>query len=372
MNGYPLITRKAVQENKVLKNLQKQSLKGHKNGWGMFPRARIGKIAKLRDHDSFLDFTEGCEKAEKPVQTAEELSVQDIEKTGLCGLSGSGFPVYKKLGAVIASNAENKFLIINGVECDPGLLHDGWLFSHKSGELEKGIALLDKLIGFRKISIAVKSKPACMDSRYEIHIVPDRYPAGAERLLIREILGTRLSPDDIPAEKGILVLNMQTVYAISKSTAEKKSVQTRFLTVLNLMKGEAVVVHAETGASIIGTALNVFPDCAGMTVYHGSGVMSAEKTETADRITCKTNLIACGPEISYTEEQACRKCGKCSHNCPMKLNVSKMVQKAEQKDTADIAAYNPGLCMQCGTCTYYCAAGKNVMGVISSLREQVQ
>jgi Na+-translocating ferredoxin:NAD+ oxidoreductase RnfC subunit len=49
----------------------------------------------------------------------------------------------------MASNAAKKHLIINGVECDPGLVHDRWLIEHHMHEIEQGAEILKRLINIQ-------------------------------------------------------------------------------------------------------------------------------------------------------------------------------------------------------------------------------
>lgn len=55
-------------------------------------------------------------------------------------------------------------------------------------------------------------------SNYSIAEVPARYPMGEEHFLIEEILHTSIEKDQYPADFGILVLNLQSIYQISKIT----------------------------------------------------------------------------------------------------------------------------------------------------------
>lgn len=53
---------------------------------------------------------------------ANEL-VAKLAAVGLTGNSGSGFPTSEKIKAFCSSAAENKYIVINGAECEPGLLY---------------------------------------------------------------------------------------------------------------------------------------------------------------------------------------------------------------------------------------------------------
>lgn len=368
MIEYPLINKKLVKTNKAVKIVQKQSLKSYRTVKGHYPKAKIGKVVKLRSYDSFLDLTNNDDRTKDlEIQDMNEI-LQAIENRNLCGLSGGGHPTFQKIQTLLNSNAKDKYLIINGVECDPGLLHDEWLLDNHQDEIQKGIKLLANNFNFKEIILATKSERANTVD-YQAKTVPNRYPMGAERILINEVLGISLSKEEIPASKGILVLNVQTIYAIYETIFKVNPSEARFISVVDFMAGEAVIVRVNIGESVIEIVKKVFPNHTYPSVYFGGGIMMAKVATHSDQVSYKTNIIVCGPDISYNPETKCKHCGGCTKKCPMDLKVMKMVQKVEKKDLSNISEFKPHLCLNCGTCTYFCRAGKNVSGIISGLSD---
>ena len=48
-----------------------------------------------------------------------------------------------------------------------------------------------------------------------IHLLPDLYPVGEERAVVRECLGIMLSPSQLPSEADAVVLNVETVLRVA-------------------------------------------------------------------------------------------------------------------------------------------------------------
>jgi Na+-translocating ferredoxin:NAD+ oxidoreductase RnfC subunit len=366
MNEYPLITKKEVKKNKVLKNIQKKTLKSHRKIKGKFPKAKIGKLVELRVNNNFIDLSDNYYQEQELKQMDTEDFLHKIEEMGVYGLSGDGYPTYKKLRAVLEAEVKVKYLIVNAVECDPGLIHDNWLLNNRMKEIEKGIQLLKQYIGFSKILIATKEETK-NTIPVMLHTVPDRYPMGAEKILIKEMLGILLNDKEIPATKGILVLNVQTVYTIYEAIYKSCKADKRWITVADLTTGEAVTVRVPLNSKVVDVVTKVLGKKPDRTVFFGGGIMSGRKADKDDIITEKTNFIGYGVEVTYNQDSKCKKCGACARKCPMNIKVNKIIQAMEKNDKDKLKELDYQSCIKCGTCTYYCSAGKNTMELISSL-----
>lgn len=366
----PIIRKKLVRKNKILKLIQKESKKKYGKVRGSQVKGKVFKLVRLEQPMEFLDLTEP-EKTKMNYQyfRSEEI-LERIQKSNLTGLSGNGFSTYEKIRTVYKSRSKSKVLIINAVECDPGLLHDEWLLHNKKREVHMGIELLSSCIPFQKVILA--SKEAIPSSEITCYQVPNRYPMGAEKLLIQQVLGQELASEEIPADKGILVLNVQTVLAIGEIVMEQKSFQSRYLTVADLTTGEAKVVKAYLGSNAKQVLERVFRKQERKVAYYGGGAMMAEPLTETSVITKKTNFIGYSYGNVFDDFAKCVKCGECTKHCPMNLDVRKMIQLMENGKYTEVMAYHPDQCIQCGTCSYYCRAGKNVMGMIADLRENVR
>lgn len=373
MKDYPIITKKELKKCKALKKVQRKYCKMHRHTKGKFPKAKIGKVIELREKDNFIDLTINIGIKENlgginSINMSADEFLNEIRKQKVCGFSGSGFPTDIKLQTIIKANTKEKYLIVNGVECDPGLIHDTWLIQHHLSEIEKGIQILDKYVGFTKIILATKEDNIQTSNSYQVHTVPNRYPMGAEKILINEILEIELSANEIPVDKGFLVINVQTVYAIYEAILNKCEANTRFVTLADLTSGDAIVARVSMRDNIINIINTIMGKKQDKTVYFGGGIMSGVKAGTDDIVSAKTNFIGYGNEKIYTQDAKCKKCGMCARKCPMNIKVNKIIQAIEKDNLEKVKELQPEKCIQCGTCTYYCSAGKNTMDLVSSFK----
>ena len=76
--------------------------------------------------------------------------LKKIEKANLVGRGGTEFPVARKWQAVLDSSGDEKFVICNASEGEPGVRKDWQLLAGKLNEVCDGILLACKLIGAKK------------------------------------------------------------------------------------------------------------------------------------------------------------------------------------------------------------------------------
>jgi ferredoxin len=282
-----------------------------------------------------------------------------IERSGVFGMGGAAFPSCKKIMAVADSKAEEKHFIVNGVECDPGLIHDKWLLRNHPDEIAQGIRLLMKCIPFRSVTIAVKdSTGLASQGGVRTAEVPDYYPAGAERILIREVLKKALPAGAIPATEGILVLNAQTVYSIYEAVCLDRKADQRFITVANVTTGEAQVARVNLGVNVNEVVERIYP--AHGSVFTGGGMMQARFAGDGDQIGSTVNFVAIGSFPLYRESPLCSKCGLCAAVCPARLKVYEISRLADEGKPQQTQRFHPEKCISCGCCSHVCLAGRNL------------
>ena len=282
-----------------------------------------------------------------------------IKKSGIAGMGGAGFPAFKKINTLLDSGAQEKYLIINGVECDPGLIHDYWLLRRFPEELYRGIEAVSKITHFDRVVLAVKSKDGLQVSGdLDVKVVPDYYPVGAEKILIKQVLGIDIPYNVVPAAKGVLVLNVQTVYSIYKAVYNGEAASTRFITALNLFRKESLVVKVREGMKIADIVESLYTEKG--TTFIGGGIMQARPAGDEDVVEKDTNVIAIGTLPNYKESPLCSRCSVCIGNCPAGLEVFKIAELVDKGRMDEVSAYNPDKCIGCGTCSYLCRAGKDL------------
>lgn len=80
--------------------------------------------------------------------------LEALQRAGVVGAGGAGFPTYEKL------NARVGLLIANGAECEPLLNKDQVIMQHYADELLAGMQLAMQQIGASEGAIGVKEKHA--------------------------------------------------------------------------------------------------------------------------------------------------------------------------------------------------------------------
>jgi ferredoxin len=292
-----------------------------------------------------------------------------IKESEMFGMGGAAFPTGRKLQSLFASK-EDKYLIINGVECDPGLIHDAWLLHNCEKEIIKGIELIARCTEFKGIYLAAKDT---VGLRYPddimLHQVKDLYPMGAERILIAEILGKKLDNDQIPASQGILVLNVQTIYAIYRAIYLKKRADTRILTVADLRGKTAEIVRVRLGMKLREVVDAVYPGA--VNIFAGGGIMQAYLAEEEAVIDQSVNLIATGMYPIYKESPQCSKCGSCIKSCPSGLRVNLIADLVDQGRLEETEKFYVSECIGCGSCSYSCPAGRNLATRVRAAKNSI-
>ncbi len=77
--------------------------------------------------------------------------IPQIQEAGLRGLGGSGFPTYKKWGFVAGNNGEEKYLICNGNEDEPGTFKDCILLEETPHQVIEGAVIAALATGINQI-----------------------------------------------------------------------------------------------------------------------------------------------------------------------------------------------------------------------------
>jgi Na+-translocating ferredoxin:NAD+ oxidoreductase RnfD subunit/ferredoxin len=343
-------------------------------GLGLRSHIRFKKKTRiLYSHDTpFYDMTDVNYTSGTVFKGLNKEDILDsIKQNRVFGLGGAAFPTYKKIQAAIDANADEYHLIVNGVECDPGLIHDKWLLHHQADKIVQGIKLLQQCIPFSTVTVAAKNAEGLsFPEGIAVRRVPDYYPAGAEKLLIREVLKKTLPQDSVPANEGILVLNIQTVAAVYEAVCLDKEADTKLITIADLRNMSGCVARVCIGANVHDTVKKVFSEAA--CVFTGGGMMNARIAADETVIDENVNFIAVGAFPNYNRESfLCSRCGYCSAICPAGLKVNEIARLVDDDKIDRTARLHPERCMACGSCSHVCLAGRNLAARVTAAKGSV-
>ena len=158
--------------------------------------------------------------------------VRIVADSGLRGRGGAGYPTGAKWRAAAAETADERYVVANGFEADPGARLDRTLMETDPHAIVEGLALAAYAIGARRAYIALRERATLARQRLEtvirlaeekgyigsnalgtgvdIHIevvaVPGGMVVGEETVLLRAIQNKRAQPDQrppYPTEKGL-------------------------------------------------------------------------------------------------------------------------------------------------------------------------
>lgn len=351
-----LINKKIVSSNSSLKIAQRKERRNHGKGSRKNLKNYIGKVITLSS-----DALVGAET--RIVNYVESVTTDSlllkIEKSEITGMSGNGFSIYEKIYSFLTSASKRRMLLINAVECDPGLLHDEWLLKNRYEEITSCIHYLKQSLSLKEIVLATKKETMKPTEDFSIIKVPSRYPMGEEHFLIQQTLDIRLAKNEIPVRHGILVLNLQSIYQICKIINSCYDFG-RFITVADLSKGMGKIAYVYPKDNIANLLEKEFGNKDNILIYKGYGIMSSMIAKNTDNFSYNGSFAAYAQSPNISNENKCKKCGACTRRCPATVNVAKIVQAIDNKHDCSFASYHPENCIHCGSCTYFCRGSKNV------------
>ncbi|MDP2912149.1 MAG: electron transport complex subunit RsxC [Candidatus Omnitrophota bacterium] len=293
-----------------------------------------------------------------------------IKDAGIVGLGGAAFPTNVKMSP--PANRKIDTLIINGAECEPFLTCDHRLMLEKPKEIISGIQSIAKALGVKDVIIGIEeNKIDAIESmnsalfrvkgeglRVKVEKLRTRYPQGGEKQLIKTLLNKEVPSGGLPLDIGVVVNNVQTVFAVYEAVNLKKPLYERVITVSGSFPGMAKNILAR-----IGTPIKDILDFCGLNpkmdiykiVMGGPMTGIAQSNLSAPVIKGTSGLLILDSKFKFEEKELdCIRCSKCIDACPVGL-MPCMMGASVKKDRFDIAgSYDPLDCIECGSCSYVC------------------
>ena len=150
--------------------------------------------------------------------------IKAIRESGLVGLGGAGFPAHVKLSVPPGKKIDT--LIINAAECEPYITSDYREIIENSWNVIGGINTVMEFLDIENVIIGIEdnkpeaihemTKVADTSERINIMKLKSRYPQGAEKMLIYATTGRKVPPGKLPADVGVIVMNVNSVSFIAE------------------------------------------------------------------------------------------------------------------------------------------------------------
>ncbi len=307
------------------------------------------------------------ESIKPPTYSNIEEFIDVVRKSGLVGLGGAGFPAHIKLSPPKDKKIDT--LIINAAECEPYITSDYREIIENSWNVLSGINIVMDALKIENVLIGIEdNKPeaikemervASKSDKVNVVKLKSRYPQGAEKMLIYSTTGRKVPPGKLPADVGVIVMNVNSVSFIAEHIKTGMPLIKKRVTV----DGNAVNNPSNVEV-LIGTSIqDVFEFCGGFKsppykVLMGGPMMGIAQFSLDTSVLKHTNAL-----LAFDEKQAilpkpsaCIRCGRCVWACPMNLLPLYLNMNALKGNVEELKKYHVNDCIECGCCSYTCPA----------------
>lgn len=243
--------------------------------------------------------------------------LEAIKEAGVVGAGGAGFPAHIKLNV----DLNGGYVIVNAAECEPILSHNILVLEEQPELILRGLKYAMEITNAAKGYIAIKPKhkkaiialgKACKnESNIEIKFLPDMYPAGDERVIVRELLEVELKPGQLPSEANAVISNVETIKNICLAIEERRPVITKDITVGGRVVESKVFLDAPIGYPIS----HFIEKCGGYNEPYGEIVLGGPFTGKKGEEETSITKITGGILIAMPFPQEKRKAGVIACEC---------------------------------------------------------
>lgn len=302
-----------------------------------------------------------------------------VYNAGVVGAGGAGFPTHLKMTKEVGT------FIVNGAECEPLLEVDKFLMREKTYELIKGMEIIAGNLKAERAVLGVKKKYKTeikklndtireLDSRVELFLMENFYPAGDEQIMVKDITGKSIPAGGIPLDVDTVVSNVGTVINVYEAI-EEKPVTRKYVSVLGEVNNPIILEVP------IGTSLEECIKRAGGTkiknyaVIEGGPMMGKilHKEELAEKAVIKTTgALIVLPEDHFVIKRkerpaahilnesraACIQCRMCTDMCPRylighKLRPHRVMRAMGMGEQDDEILKEALICCECNVCELF-------------------
>ncbi len=330
------------------------------------------------------DFLDTYEESNKPINY-KGIAPNDIpgivREAGIVGMGGATFPTHVKL--MPPKEAKIDTIIVNGSECEPYLTSDHRVMLETPDELIMGLKILLYRFGLKNGHIAIEDnkkdaiellKEKCNGEGITIDTLKKKYPQGGEKQLIYAVMKRKVPIGKLPADVGVIVVNIDTCSAIGRKFMYGIPLIRRIVTISGTPIKNPSNVNVRIGTTIDflikqNGGFRTTPE----KVIIGGPMMGITQFRLDVPIIKGTSSILCltKREAEIPDEGPCIRCGKCIERCPMNLMPTQLNNFALKNELDKCEKYNVTSCIECGCCSYICPAKKNIVQNVRIAKQKV-
>lgn len=315
------------------------------------------------------------------------LSPQDIinkvKEAGVVGMGGACFPTHVKM--LPPKDCKIDTLIINAVECEPYLTADHRLILEKVDEIIIGIRIMMRAMSIENAFIGIEeNKPDAINLLNEkvslvsgIEVVPlkMKYPQGGEKQLIEAITGRYVpAPPAIPANVGVIVQNVGTVFAVYEAVQKNKPLIERIVTVTgdSVKNPSNLLVRMGTSISQLIDYAGGMPEDTGKLISGGPMMGRPLLNMDVPVVKGTSGVLMLEEKIARRqEEEHCIRCAKCVQACPMGLEPYLLATCGEKNDWETAEKEFIMSCIECGCCQSTCPSHRPLLDWVRFAKNRV-
>ncbi|MDA8083827.1 MAG: electron transport complex subunit RsxC [Nitrospiraceae bacterium] len=309
---------------------------------------------------------------------------EKVKAAGIVGLGGAAFPTAVKLSP--PKEKPINAVLINGAECEPYLTADYRLMLEKPKEIVEGLKVLMKILSVSKGYIGIENnKPDAIKimqdaargaEGIEVIACEVKYPQGAEKMLIKAVVGREVPPRGLPMDVGVVVQNVGTALAIYEAARYGKPLIDRVVTVTGegIQSPKNLMVRIGTKIADLIEEAGGFRDDA-VKVVAGGPMMGFALSTLDIPVTKGTSGILVMPEsiVEHSAEfGACIRCGRCIDACAMGLQPFMLSILGEIGHYEEAKEFNLFDCFECGSCAYVCPAKRPIVQLVRLSKSMVK
>ena len=299
-------------------------------------------------------------------RTPKEL-LDRIRLFGVEGLGGAQFQTAAKIGAAVEeARGDCNIFIVNGAECEPVATCDDRLMQERAAEIAQGIEVVRHILKPKVIIVAIennkpnaiKAMKAAVASDVQVREIPSLYPSGAARNLIKICTGIEIPYSEHTSECGIVVDNVETVFAIKQAVIDGIPLIKRVITVDGQTLGRSgnALVRLGTSVRFVLNSYKLNPERRQRVIL--GGPFMGFTLPSIDVPITKSATCVYVPSYKELDEQPesmnCIRCGRCARVCPSRLvpyQLYALSRAGMHKKTSSCGMMD---CTECGCCSYVC------------------